>query len=41
MKLPLRLRSGQAMKQTNPSTALRMTAILGTPGLKTVFVQVN
>jgi hypothetical protein len=29
------------MKQTSPSTALRMTAILGIPGLKTVFVQLN
>ena len=41
MKLTLRLPSGQAMKQTNPSSALRMTVSLGILGLNEDFVQVN
>ena len=41
MKLALRLRSGQAMKQTNPSSALRVTVSLGTLGLNEDFVQMN
>lgn len=40
-KLALRQRSGQAMKQTNLSSALRMTVSLGILALNEGFVQLN